>query len=139
MGDDTLPKASSKGKRGLEEEKDHNLHVDTLITDESKRVDFSAPGGAHRLARRANNIAIKAHEFLRKMKVPNDSMFSHSRYWTHKRIRVGVTDDIMQQRSQGVVGRVEPKNASPHMEPVVVAGVAFYLDHDTQQAYPVKP
>ena len=121
---------------------DHLVHVDTLITDPSKRVDFSAPDGTHRLARRANNIAIKAYEFLRKMKVPNDAMFSHSRYWTHKRIRVGVTDDIMQQRAQQQaekVGRVDPKNASPHMEPVVVAGVAFYLDHETQQAYPVRP
>ena len=25
------------------------------------------------------------------------------------------------------------------MEPVVIAGVAFYLDHESKQAFPIKP
>ena len=40
---------------------------------------------------------------------------------------------------KGMVRQIDPKEAGPNMEPVVVAGVAFYLDHETKQAYPVKP
>ena len=97
-------------------------------------VDFGAARNDNRVARRANNIAIKAHEFLRKMKVSNENMFSHSKYWTHKRIRVGVTDDINNREHKvpkGKLRQIDPKEAGPHMEPVVVAGVAFYLDHET--------
>ena len=75
--------------------RDALLYVDTLITDENKLVDFSNPEGQNKVARRANNIAIKAYDFLKKMKVPNDSIFSQSKFWTHRRIRVGVTDDII--------------------------------------------
>ena len=70
------------------------VFVDTILTDQEKMVDFSETKEPNRIARRANNIAIKAYEFLKKMKVSNESVFSESKYWTHKRIRVGITDDI---------------------------------------------
>ena len=76
---------------------DNLVHIDTLITDKEK-VDFNGEAGRNKVARRANNIAIKAYEFLRKMKVTNESMFSNASFWQHKRIRANITDDIINQR-----------------------------------------
>ena len=116
--------------------------MDTILTDQEKMVDFSETKEPNRIARRANNIAIKAYEFLKKMKVSNESVFSESKYWTHKRIRVGITDDINQRGHKDPLTRlrqIDPQDAPASMEPVVIAGVAFYLDHETKQAFPMKP
>ena len=56
--------------------KDNVVCVDTVLTDPEKMVDFSETKEPNRIARRSNNIAIKAYEFLKKMKVPNDCIFS---------------------------------------------------------------
>ena len=73
------------------------VFVDTVLTDHEKMVDFSDTKAPNRISKRANNIAIKAYDFLKKMKVNNETIFSESKYWTHKRIRVGITDDINQR------------------------------------------
>ena len=86
--------------------KDNLVCVDTVLTDPEKMVDFSQTKEPNRIARRSNNIAIKAYEFLKKMKVPNDCIFSESKYWTHKRIRVGITDDINQREHNDPLARL---------------------------------
>ena len=41
------------------------VFVDTILTDQEKMVDFSETKEPNRIARRANNIAIKAYELKR--------------------------------------------------------------------------
>ena len=48
------------------------VFVDTVLTDHEKMVDFSDTKVPNRISKRANNIAIKANDFLKKMKVKHN-------------------------------------------------------------------
>ena len=45
----------------------------------------------------------------------------------------------MEKHPKRPIHTVMPGQGGPNLEPVVVAGVAFYLDHENQMVIPMEP
>jgi hypothetical protein len=77
-------------------------------------------------------IAQKTMQYLKKLKVPNEGIFTHPKFYKAMRVKAVPVDDgsIMQQAS---------KTLKQNLRPVIVAGIAFYLDHEKQEAVPMSP
>lgn len=75
--------------------------------------------------------------------MPNQEQFSDPAFPAHLKIKAQIVDEELQKEFESHPKRpiypVRPDQASPHLEPVVIAGVAFYLDHENQMVIPVDP
>ena len=71
-------------------------------------------------------------QYLKKLKVPNEGIFTHPKFYKAMQVKAVPVDDgsIMQQAS---------KTLKQNLRPVIVAGIAFYLDHEKQEAVPMSP
>lgn len=77
------------------------------------------------------------------MNVPLDSQFSDANFLRHLNVKTQVlSQKVMKELDKDPRYLIRPKDPGqrlPMLEPVVVAGVAFYLDHENQLAVPMKP
>ena len=78
------------------------------------------------LRRRITRISRKAMQFLRKLKVPNEQIFSDPKFHKAMKIKAIPEPKLSLQKRR-------------NLKPVIVAGIAFYLDHDNQIAVPMSP
>lgn len=109
---------------------DDTMH---FTADERKKLnDPKFQPNEYELRKRITRISMKALQFLKKLNVPNEAIFSNSKLSKAMRIRAEKVDD-------GNFLAMAQKNIQPNLKPVIVAGVAFYLDHDNQMAVPMDP
>ena len=77
------------------------------------------------------------------MQVPTDNSFSNENYLRHLKIKTQLVDDDlakeMEKHPKRPIHTIMPGQGGPNLEPVVVAGVAFYLDHENQMVIPMEP
>ena len=84
------------------------------------------------IRKRMTRIAKKAMQYLKKLKVPNESIFNHPKM--HRALKIkseAVSDGGFQQN----INRIS-KNG---LKPVIVAGMAFYLDDSNKIVVPMSP
>lgn len=128
---------------------DHLVYVDTALnlTDQVDKI-LKNPDGQkfdqEAVHRRSTQIAEKAYGFLKKLHVPYDSSFSHDQYRRHLKLKTQIVDERLakelSKNEKRLIQAVKPgSDASRGLEPVVIAGVAFYLDHENQLVIPVAP
>ena len=77
------------------------------------------------------------------MNVPHDSQFSDPNFLRHLNVKTQVlsqkTMKELEKDPRYLIRPKEPGQSHAMLEPVVVAGVAFYLDHENKLAVPMKP
>jgi hypothetical protein len=108
---------------------------DVMNFTPEERELYSDPNvipGENELKKRLTRIARKAMQFLRKLRVPNEDIFSHIKFHKALRIRAEKVED-------GNFLDVAARSMKANIKPVIVAGIAFYLDHNKKQAVPMSP
>lgn len=86
-----------------------------------------------KMVRRRSLIARKAHEFLQGLKVPVESQFSDLSFLRHMRLKTSILNEkaaiAKAKKPRMIIKPREPGVREPNFEPIVLGGVAFYLDH----------
>ena len=125
---------------------DHLVYVDTalnLTEKESKAIKDGEPMDTDMVVKRSSQIAEKAYSFLKTLCVPKESTFSDLAYLKNMRLKTQIVDaKLAMQLEKDPNKAIRPmrvSEAGPDLEPVVIAGVAFFLDHINQLAVPVQP
>ena len=128
---------------------EHLVYVDTAMnmTDlEEKGLRLGEkPIDQDKVMQRSTMIAERAHQFLKKLHVPPSEQFSDPSFPGHLRSKARYVNDKLQKELEKHPKRkihaIEPEEAAknPNLEPVVIAGVAFFLDHENQLVIPVEP
>ena len=132
----------------VEEQKrtDHLIYVDTTLNvsdSEERAIKNGEPIDRRKIMKRSVQIAEKAHEFLKKLAVPIESAFSDPAYLRSIKIKTQIVDEKLarqlEKRPNFPIRPLAPGPMTSHLEPVVLGGVAFFLDHINQMVIPVKP
>ena len=75
--------------------------------------------------------------------MPVNSCFSDPAYLKNMRLKTQLVDVSlareMDKHPKRAIRPIKPGQANRHLEPVVIAGVAFYLDHENQLVIPIEP
>jgi hypothetical protein len=78
-------------------------------------------------------IARKTMQFLKKLKVPNEGIFSHPKFYKAMKVVAEPAD------AAGILQAASRTMKRKHLKPVIVGGIAFYLDHERKEAVPMSP
>lgn len=83
------------------------------------------------LRKRMTRIARKTMSFLKKLKVPNESIFTHPKFYKAMKIVAEPYDGFLHSAAKTMKRQ--------NLRPVIVGGIAFYLDHERKEAVPMTP
>jgi len=71
-------------------------------------------------------------QYLKKLKVPNEGIFTNPKFYKAMQIKAVPVED-------GRIIKQASKIMKQNLKPIIVAGIAFYLDHEKQEVVPMSP
>jgi hypothetical protein len=108
---------------------------DTMQFDKNERKVFEDSDyipTEEEIRKRMTRIAKKAMQYLKKLKVPTESIFSQPKMHRALKIR---SEAVCDGGFQQTINKISKEG----LKPVIVAGMAFYLDDSQKVVVPMSP